>query len=184
MQSIFRTAFYLRSNYVNKEGKTPVMLRIYLNNERMSLGSTGITIVQSQWDREKERVKGRHTDALNTNLQLDNIQSGLQAIFRKLEMTDELSLERIKSEHLGKKQDIDTIMQLFDKHNEDVAARVGISVSAPTLQKYKVCKRRFSEFLKDKLRRRDLKLTELTYMIIHDFDLYLRTVVGQNGTVL
>ena len=43
MQSIFRTAFYLRSNYVNKEGKTPVMLRIYLNNERMSLGSTGIT---------------------------------------------------------------------------------------------------------------------------------------------
>jgi len=38
MQSIFRTAFYLRSNYVNKEGKTPVMLRIYLNNERMSLG--------------------------------------------------------------------------------------------------------------------------------------------------
>ena len=180
MQSIFRTAFYLRSNYVNKEGKTPVMLRIYLNNERMSLGSTGITIVQSQWDRKKERVKGRHAEALNTNLQLDNIQSGLQAIFRKLEMTDELSLERIKSEHLGKKQDIDTIMQLFDKHNEDVAARVGISVTAPTLQKYKVCKRRFSEFLKDKLRRRDLKLTELTYMIIHDFDLYLRTVVGQN----
>ncbi len=87
------------------------MLRIYLNNERMSLGSTGITIVQSQWDREKERVKGRHTEALNTNLQLDNIQSGLQAIFRKLEMTDELSLERIKSEHLGKKQDIDTIIR-------------------------------------------------------------------------
>ena len=184
MQSIFRTAFYLRSNYVNKEGKTPVMLRIYLNNERMSLGSTGITIVQSQWDREKERVKGRHTEALNTNLQLDNIQSGLQAIFRKLEMTDELSLERIKSEHLGKKQDIDTIMQLFDKHNEDVATRVGISVSAPTLRKYKVCKRRFSEFLKDKLRRRDLKLTELTYMIIHNFDLYLRTVVGQKLGVL
>ena len=73
-----------------------------------------------------------------------------------------------------------SIVQLFDKHNEDVAARVGISVSASTLQKYKVCKRRFSEFLKDKLRRSDLKLTELTYMIIHDFDLYLRTVVGQN----
>ena len=71
-------------------------------------------------------------------------------------------------------------MCIRDRHNEDVAARVGISVSAPTLQKYKVCKRRFSEFLKDKLRRRDLKLTELTYMIIHDFDLYLRTVVGQN----
>ncbi len=72
MKSIFRTAFYLRSNYVNKEGKTPVMMRIYLNSERLSLGSTGITIVQSQWDREKERMKGRKTEALNINLQLDN----------------------------------------------------------------------------------------------------------------
>lgn len=46
MKTIFRTAFYLRSNYVNKEGKTPVMLRIYLNNERLSLGSTGIAVEQ------------------------------------------------------------------------------------------------------------------------------------------
>ena len=44
MKKIFRTAFYLRSNYVNKEGKTPVMLRIYLNNERFSFGYTGIAI--------------------------------------------------------------------------------------------------------------------------------------------
>lgn len=47
MQSIFRTAFYLRSKYLNKEAKTTVMLRIYLKNERISLGSTGIAVVQS-----------------------------------------------------------------------------------------------------------------------------------------
>ena len=35
MKAIFRAVFYLRSNYVNKEGKTPVMLRIYLNNDRL-----------------------------------------------------------------------------------------------------------------------------------------------------
>ena len=115
MKSIFRVAFYLRSNYVSKEGKTSVMLRIYLNNERLSIGSTGATVKSSQWDRDKERLKGRTTDALNTNLQLDNIASGLQAIFRKLEFADELSLERIKSEFLGKKQDIDTIPGCFSR---------------------------------------------------------------------
>ena len=88
MKTIFRAVFYLRSNYVNKEGKTPVMLRIYLNNERLSIGSTGIAVQQSQWDSEKERLKGRTTEVLSTNLELDNIQSGLQAIFKKLEMTD------------------------------------------------------------------------------------------------
>lgn len=181
MKSIFRVVFYLRSNYVNKEGKTSVMLRIYLNNERLSLGSTGIAITASQWDKDKERIKGRTTDALSTNLQLDNIASGLQAIFRKIEMSDDLSLERIKSEFLGKKDEIDTLMQLFEKHNTDISKQIGISVSKATLQKYNVCKRHFSDFLYKQYKRNDLKLTELTYLIIREFDLYLRTVVGQNS---
>lgn len=181
MKSIFRVVFYLRSNYVNKEGKTSVMLRIYLNNERLSLGSTGIAITASQWDKDKERIKGRTTDALSTNLQLDNIASGLQAIFRKIEMSDDLSLERIKSEFLGKKDEIDTLMQLFEKHNTDISKQVGISVSKATLQKYNVCKRHFSDFLDKQYKRNDLKLTELTYLVIREFDLYLRTVVGQNS---
>ena len=181
MKSIFRVVFYLRSNYVNKEGKTSVMLRIYLNNERLSLGSTGIAITASQWDKDKERIKGRTTDALSTNLQLNNIASGLQAIFRKIEMSDDLSLERIKSEFLGKKDEIDTLMQLFEKHNTDISKQVGISVSKATLQKYNVCKRHFSDFLDKQYKRNDLKLTELTYLVIREFDLYLRTVVGQNS---
>lgn len=181
MKSIFRVVFYLRSNYVNKEGKTSVMLRIYLNNERLSLGSTGIAITASQWDKDKERIKGRTTDALSTNLQLDNIASGLQAIFRKIEMSDDLSLERIKSEFLGKKDEIDTLIQLFEKHNTDISKQVGISVSKATLQKYNVCKHHFSDFLDKQYKRNDLKLTELTYLVIREFDLYLRTVVGQNS---
>jgi integrase len=180
MKAIFRAVFYLRSNYVNKEGKTPVMLRIYLNNERLSIGSTGIAVQQSQWDREKERLKGRTTEALSTNLELDNIQSGLQTIFKKVEMTDEVSLERIKSEYLGKKEDVDTLMSLFNKHNSDVARQVGVSVGAATLQKYNVCKKHFSNFLRDKYGRSDIRLSELGYIVIHDFDIYLRTVVGQN----
>ena len=180
MKSIFRVVFYLRSNYVNKEGKTSVMLRIYLNNERLSLGSTGISVKSSQWDKEKERIKGRTTEALNTNLQLDNIASGLQSIFRRIEMSDVVSLERIKSEFLGKKEEIDTLMQLFEKHNGDVAKQVGVSVGKATLHKYNVCKRHFSEFLEKQYKRSDLKLTELTYVVIREFDLYLRTEVGQN----
>ena len=171
MKAIFRAVFYLRSNYVNKEGKTPVMLRIYLNNERLSIGSTGIAVQQSQWDREKERLKGRTTEALSTNLELDNIQSGLQTIFKKVEMTDEVSLERIKSEYLGKKEDVDTLMSLFNKHNSDVARQVGVSVEAATLQKYNVCKKHFSNFLRDKYGRSDIRLSELGYIVIHDFDI-------------
>lgn len=102
MKSIFKSTFYLRSNYVNKEGKNPVMLRIYLNNERLSIGSTGISVLKSLWDIDKERLKGRTTEVLRTNLQLDNISTGLLNIFRRLEFSDDLCLERIKEEFLGK----------------------------------------------------------------------------------
>ena len=179
MKTIFRTAFYLRSNYVNKDGKVPVMLRIYLNNEQLSLGSTGIAILRSQWDSKKERVKGRSTEVLSLNLELDNIQNGLQNIFRRMELGDYLSLERIKMEFLGKKEDIGTIMELFDRYTTDVKKQIGVSISAATSQKYSLCKKHFTAFLKSKYSRTDLKLSELTYVVLHDFDLYLRTTVGQ-----
>lgn len=185
MKSIFRAVFYLRSNYVNKEGKTPVMLRIYLNSERLSVGSTGISVSQSLWDNEKERLRGRTTETLDINLQLDNIRSGLQAIFRRLEMTDYLSLERIKSEYLGKEKEMDSLTPLFEKHNEEIRQKVGLGVvSSATLQKYNVCKKHFAAFLKRKYCRSDIKLSELTYMTIHDFEFYLRTVAGQNGNTV
>ena len=77
-----------------------------------------------------------------------------------------------------KKEEVETMMTLFDKHNKDIAKQVGISVSAATFQKYNVCKRHFTTFLQDKYKRSDIRSSELT--IIHDFDIYLRTVVGQN----
>ena len=180
MKSIFRTVFYLRSNYVNKEGKTPVMLRIYLNNERLCIGSAGVAVEQNQWDSTRERVKGRNTEALSMNLQLDSIQNDLQTIYRKLEMTDDLCLERIKSEYLGRQDNVCTLMQLFEKHNTDIQEQVGVSVSVATLQKYNVCKKHFAAFLNEKYKRCDIRLSELTFTVIHDFDIYLRTTAGQN----
>ncbi len=176
MKTIFRTVFYLRSNYKNKDGLSPVMIRIYLNNERLPIGSSGVAVNPLQWDNDKNRLKGRTTEALQINLQLDNIQSGLQAIFRRMELSEHLSLEAIKSEYLGRKEDIDTILSLFEKHNNDFRSQVGINKTAPTLQKYENCKRHFTNFLNSKYGRSDLKLSEVTPIVIHDFQVYLLSV--------
>lgn len=67
-------------------------------------------------------------------------------------------------------------MELFDKHNEDVRAQVGINKTAATLQKYENSKRHFTRFLKAKYNRTDLKFSELTPLVIHNFEIYLLTV--------
>ena len=37
MRQSFKVSFYLRSNYENKEGKSPVMLRIFLSGAMSTL---------------------------------------------------------------------------------------------------------------------------------------------------
>ncbi|NCB83675.1 MAG: site-specific integrase [Bacteroidia bacterium] len=176
MKTIFRTVFYLRSNYTNKEGLSPVMLRIYLNNERLPIGSAGVAVNPKQWDNDKNRLKGRTTEVLQINQQLDNIQAGLQTIFRRLELSENLCLELIKSEYLGKKEQTETIITLFEKHNSDMKSQVGVGISPATLQKYENCKRHLTNFLKSKYGRTDLKLSEITPIVVHDFQVYLLSV--------
>ena len=81
MKSVFKAAFYLRSNHVNKDGKSMVMLRCSLNGERANFGSTGIGVDPKTWDCTKSRVKGKNTEALSTNLQLSNLEDLVTSLY-------------------------------------------------------------------------------------------------------
>ena len=72
MRRAFKTVFYMRGNFVNKEGKSPIVLRITLDGDRVTIGTTGITITPSLWDIKKQRLKGKSTEALQVNKKLDN----------------------------------------------------------------------------------------------------------------
>ncbi len=177
MKSQFRSVFYLRSNYINKEGKTPILIRVYLNKERLSLGSTGLSVDSKLWDSEKEKVKSHTPEALEVNRKIEEIRADILNIYRRLEVTvEDLTPERIKSEYCGKSNSLTSIIQLFIKHNDDIRTQVGIMKTKATLQKYENCKRHFEHFLKNKYKRTDLKFAELTPLVIHDFEIYLLTI--------
>lgn len=178
MKKIFKVAFYLRSNYRNKEGKIPLMLRIYLNNERINIGAVGISIVLELWDNKKLRLKGRTAEILQINQQLEQVQSTLQLIFHRQQYDPDISLDRIKSEYLGKKEEFGKISSLFGKVNGDVKEQIGITLSYATYRRYEVTKRLFMEFLAYKYKRKDMNLNEITSIVIHDFEIYLHTFVG------
>ena len=150
MKSIFRTSFYLRSNYLNKEGKASVMMRIHLNGERMALGTTGVSVDPEMWDSTLGKVRGRTKEALATNAQLTSISTDLQMIFQRLEFSEELSLERIKSEYLGKREDMETVLSLFTKYNNDMYAQIGCGVTKANYRKFDICKRHFAKFIQEK----------------------------------
>lgn len=170
-------SYYVRSNYENKQGKSPLMIRIFLNGEMMNIGTSGIYIDKKLWSNSTSRMKGRSIDALNVNAQLDLLSSTLLGIFKKYEDDEELSLEKIKSAYLGKNSSLDTVMDIFDKYLEDLKSLIGTSKTQATFNKYAVARKHFSSFLKYKYGRNDIMPKELTYIVIHDFDVYLKTVL-------
>ena len=44
MRMIFKVSYYVRSNYENKQGKSPLMIRIFLNGEMLNVGSSGTSL--------------------------------------------------------------------------------------------------------------------------------------------
>ncbi|MEY8687418.1 site-specific integrase [Bacteroides sp. AN502(2024)] len=178
MKMNFKVSFYLRSNYENKEGKSPVMLRVFLNGEMANFGSTKIFVNKSLWNNTTSRMKGRTAEVLSVNSSLDSISTTLHAIFRKLEDDENLSLDKIRSYYSGKSREYSTFLPIFDRFIENVRQRVGVNLSKASLQKYSVLRRHFSEFLSFKYGRKDIGLTELTPSVIEEFELYLRTIGG------
>lgn len=174
----FKVSFYLRSNYENKEGKSPVMLRIFLGGEMTNFGTTKIFVKKSLWSNATSRLRGRTAEALSVNAALDAISTTLHGIYRKYENDESLSLDLIRTVFFGKNREFTSFLPVFDKFLEDIKQRVGKTIGADSLQKYSVLRRHFAEFLMYKYSRKDIGLNEFTPAVVQDFHLYMSTVAG------
>ena len=175
---IFKVSYYVRSNYENKQGKSPLMIRIFLNGEMLNLGSSGLNIDKKLWNNSTSRMKGRTVEALNVNAQLDKISISLQNIFKQYKDDPDLSLDKIKSVYLGKDRPKITFLEFYDKYLEDVKFMIGAGKTKATYDKYSATKKHFMKFLELKYGRKDIRPKELTHVMVHDFDIYLRTTGG------
>lgn len=178
MKMIFKVSYYVRSNYENKQGKSPVMVRIFLNGEMLNVGSSGICVNKKMWNNSTNQLKGRTSEALSLNAQLDDISSSLQGIFRRHELDEDLTLDKIKSIYWGKNKIKTTFMELYGKYLEDIKSQVGNGKTIATYHKYSAAGKHFENFLHLKYGRKDLMPSELTHIIIHDFEIYLRTTAA------
>ena len=174
----FKVSFYLRSNYENKEGKSPVMLRVFLDGEMANFGTTKIFVKKSLWSNATSRLRGRTAEALSVNAALDAISTTLHGIYRKYENDESLSLDLIRTVYFGKNREFTSFLPVFDKFLEDIKQRVGKTIGADSLQKYSVLRRHFAEFLMYKYSRKDIGLNEFTPAVVQDFHLYMSTVAG------
>ena len=138
--------------------------------------STKQSIQPENWNVVAGKAKGR--DAGKINSLLDDIRASLNTIYHEMQRRDNyVTAEKVKNEFLGHSENHETILTLFQKHNEDVKLLVGISKTIATYRKYEVTRRHLAEFIQSKYNLSDISIREITPMFITDFELYSASAV-------
>ena len=137
------------------------------------------------WDVKRNCAIGRGPKTQQINNLLEEIKGNLFRVYQELQLRDNyVTAEKVRNAFMGNSQDCTTLLQLFRKHNDDVAQLVGISKTKATLQKYEVTRKHLENFVKYKYNISDIYIKEITPMFIRDFEVYMMTIgnCGANTT--
>ena len=182
-KSTFKILFYLRKNYVNKEGKASIMIRITVNGE-MSQFSSKLDVEPRLWDTKLGRLSGNGAKARQVNNMLDDIRTALNNHYRYIESRDSfVTAEKVRNAFLGYEVKQQTLLELFKQHNEDAEKLCGISKAPATLVKYDRTYRRLEEFMKVKYRISDIALREIDHKFVTDFEFYLYILIEKCANI-
>jgi len=132
MKSTFKILFYLKRNAIRKDGKMPIVARVTIDGI-IAQFNTKLEIQPTNWSVKMGKVIGHPSDSKQHNAQLNEIKSSIHGIYHELQRKDNyVTAEKVKNEFLGISEHHETLLDLFQKHNEDVLKLVGISKSTTT----------------------------------------------------
>ena len=128
------------------------------------------------WDVKTGRATGRTAEAAKANTLVDNTQAAIYKIYREMQERDNyVTAEKVKNAFLGLDQKHQTLLELFDGHNEERKQQIGVNLHSSTYKIYVVTRKRIAEFLTYKYNMTDIPVREINLKFITDFEAYLLT---------
>jgi len=181
MKSTFKVLFYLKRNAIRKDGRMPIVTRVTVNGI-IAQFNTKLEIQPTSWSVKMGKVIGHSSENKQYNAQLEQIKASLHGIYHELQRKDNyVTAEKVKNEFLGISEHHETLLALFQRHNDDVLKLIGISKSAATYQKYEVTRKHLQKFIQLKYQITDISLKEIKNIFICDFEIYLLTTASCNA---
>lgn len=175
MKSTFRILFYVKKDKKRADGTYPVMCRITIDGQP-SRFNTKVNVNPDIWDARAGIAIGKSNEAVEVNALLNEIKTSIHNVYHDLQTKENnVNSERVKNIFLGIEVKHQTVLELFRRHNDDVAKLVGISKSKETLQKYEVAYKRMASFIQEYYHVSDISLKEVNHMFLHNFEIYLMT---------
>lgn len=180
MNSRFSLLFYFKKPK-NENGKVlPIYMRISTDNKRTEI-STQRKWDVSRWNSAAGRAIGTKEDARSLNAYLDTLQYKVYEAQRQLIANNEIvTVEYLRAILLGEKKKAIMLIEIFEKHNQQLQQLVNKEFAPCTLKRYETSKCHTISFLQWKYKKSDIEINKLSYEFVTDFEFWLKSVRNCN----
>ena len=175
MRSTFKILMYLKKGSEKPNGNVPLMCRLTVDGEIKQF-SCKMDIPPRLWDVKTGRASGKSIEAQKINRAVDKIRVDVNRRYQEMMQTDGyVTAAKLRDAYLGIGIKQETLLKLFEQHNNEFLKKVGHSRAQGTFARYRTVCKHIREFLPHTYNRKDIPLKELNLTFINDFEYYLRT---------
>ena len=160
-RSTFKILFYVKKGGERANGYLPLMCRLTVDGEIKQF-SCKLDVPPKLWDMKTVRATGKSAEAQKINAAVDRIRVDVNRRYQELMQSDGyVTAARLRDACLGLGVKRETLLKLFEQHNEEFIKKVGHSRVQGTYNRYRTIYKHLCEFVPKVYRRDDIPLKEL-----------------------
>ena len=182
----FTVIFFTRKSR-SVPNQLSIYVRITVDGQRSEI-SLKRNIPSKEWDSSRNRGRGGSQRIRTLNAYLDSVYRGLLDCHKELlEENRVVSSDAIKSRYLGEDDNSKTLRDLIKYHNGNMS----IVLKKGTMKNYYTTEKYLYRFLAKNRKVNDVRLKQLNYAFVTDFEHFLRNyrdskkrlLLGNNGVM-
>jgi integrase/recombinase XerD len=176
--------FFLYKSKTNSKGTAPIFCRLTLEAKRKQF-STGFYVNEQSWNSQFQKVKGSSNDAQHINNNLNIIRQKINKAYEDLlKDRDYIVVDELYNRYTGSDKEYNTLLQVFNYHNQKMEALIGKDYVQATYDKFVVIQSHVRDFILEQYKTHDYPLCQIKLSFLTDLDHYLKIYKGHNQNTI
>lgn len=163
----------IKKSKVRTDRKCPIYARCTMDGKRIEF-STGIFVLNSDWDEKAQILIGRSEKIKTLNIRLDKFVTNINDVYNQLESKgDSFDIFSIKARLTDVKPQ-NSLLQVFDKVISSIELKLNKGYALGTLKHYRTTMSRLKEYIFITYKVRDIPIEKVNYEFLNSFDSFLK----------
>ncbi len=176
METTIYLRFHIKKQKINKNGLTPVIMRVTLEGKRSEI-NIGRNVEPEKWNVNSQKMMGRSFEANDLNHYIELMRQKAKNVQRSfVEKSEVLTLDKFVCRFKGEEKDkFKKTLEIFKEHNEQMDRLSGKDISKSTAKRYWTCYNHIEQFINQEYRREDFPIKDIDNQFITRFEYFLKT---------